>query len=79
VTPDNRLRLLVAETLRLPVESIVDTLDMQSSGTWDSLTHMELIAAIEETFDVELSVDDIVLMTSVRRIESVLRNKSIDV
>ena len=78
LSPRERLSLLVAETLRLPPESIVETLDMQASATWDSLTHMELIAAIEDTFAVELSADDIVAMTSVGRIRDVLRAKAIE-
>jgi acyl carrier protein len=73
-----RLRLLVAQTLRLPLESIVDTLDMQATGTWDSLSHMELIGAIEDAFGVELTAHEIIAMTSVARIEDVLRAKSAD-
>jgi acyl carrier protein len=73
-----RLRLLVAETLRIPVESIVDTLDMQATGTWDSLSHMELIGAIEDAFGVDLTANEIIAMTSVARIADVLRAKSVD-
>jgi acyl carrier protein len=52
---------------------------MQESGAWDSLTHMQLIAAIEGDFDIELSADEIVQMTSVAQIKSILRKKAVEV
>jgi len=73
-----RLVLLVSQTLRLPLDAIVDTLQMQDADTWDSLTHMELVAAIEDTFVVELSADDIVTMTSVSHIRSVLAARGVE-
>ena len=35
---------------------------------WDSLTHMNLVSAIEEEFGISLSVDDISEMDSVMRV-----------
>lgn len=72
-----RLTRLIAEILRVPATGIVDSLDMQATGTWDSLSHIELIAALEEEFAVELTADEIVSMRSVGAIKSVLRGKSI--
>ena len=56
----------------MPATSISDDLDMEATSTWDSLSHMELIAAIEDEFHIELSLDDIVGMTSMARIKAVL-------
>ena len=76
---NERLQSLIAEALRLPAESIVDSLDMQESGAWDSLTHMQLIAAIEDEFHIELTADEIVAMTSIAQIKSTLRKKAVEI
>jgi acyl carrier protein len=72
-----RLRALVAEILRIPAATINERLDMEATSTWDSLSHMELIAAIEDEFQVELTSDEIITMTSVATIATVLRAKSV--
>ena len=41
-------------------EEDVKGLKYQSIETWDSVGHMALIAAIEDTFDLMLDTDDII-------------------
>jgi acyl carrier protein len=72
-----RLIGLISEILRMPAAEVVDSIDMEATGTWDSLSHMQLIAAIEEEFAVELTVDEIVEMRSVGQIKNVLRVRSV--
>jgi acyl carrier protein len=74
-----RLHALVAEIVRIPEDSIDGALDMETCSTWDSLSHMELIASIEDEFSIDLSADEIAEMTSVDRIETVLRRRSVDI
>jgi len=74
---NKRLIDLIAGVLRIPASEIVDSIDMEATGTWDSLSHMQLIAAIEDEFAVELSVDEIVEMRSVGQIKRVLRTRSV--
>lgn len=45
---------------------------MQTIEEWDSLRHMELIASLEETFNVRLTVEQIIEMTSLRAILAIL-------
>lgn len=68
-----QLNTLMAVVLTIPENEIVDDLSMSRTDIWDSLRHMELIIAIEERFGVDLTGDDIVEMTSVASIRSVLR------
>jgi len=35
---------------------------------WDSITHMELMSILEETYDIELDVEDIMEMDSIQKI-----------
>lgn len=75
--PTQRLTDLIAEILRVPKLEIIDSLDMEETGTWDSLSHMQLIAALEDEFGIELTSDEIVTMRSVGQIKDVLRGKSV--
>lgn len=71
-TIHKRLSHIVVDVLRVNQEEVVDSLDMEETGTWDSLSHMQLIAALEEEFGIELTADEIVSMRSVGEIKRVL-------
>lgn len=75
----DKLLELIEDILRVPRAEITESLDMEETGTWDSLSHMQLIAALEEEFGLELDADEIVAMRSVGSIKTVLRGKSVDV
>ena len=70
-----KIENLLAEILQIPVARITDDLAMRDVETWDSLKHMELIMLLEETFDIELTFDEIVVMQSVKEIKRVLMRK----
>jgi len=50
---------------------------MSEVETWDSLQHMNLIASLEQEFEVELSFEEIVSMQSVAVIKDVLKDKGV--
>lgn len=78
-TATEKLTSIFADVLRVPRTEIVDSLDMEATGTWDSLSHMQLIAALEEEFNIELTADEIVSMRSAGQIKDVLRTKSVEI
>lgn len=45
----------------------VETLEYQAIAEWDSVGHMQLMAALEETFGIELDVDDITDFSSFKK------------
>jgi acyl carrier protein len=67
----------VCEVLRLPSGAVTDSLTIAETENWDSLAHIELIAALETEFSVELSADDIVEMITYAKIRSVLGGKGV--
>jgi acyl carrier protein len=73
---DSKVDHLVAEVLQIPAATITDDLAMKDVDAWDSLKHMELIVLMEESFDLQLTFDDIVAMQSVREIKRVLSERS---
>lgn len=54
-----------------------EDLAYNSIPEWDSASHMVIIIAVEEKFGVELSSDEVVSMTSIPKIYSVLQSKGI--
>ncbi len=78
--PDHqRFTDLVAEILRIPKAEVVDSLDMEGTSTWDSLSHMQLIAALEEEYQFELTADEIITMRTVGQIKEILRSHAVNV
>lgn len=57
--PSHPLYNLVAATLSLPIEQVTDAIDRDSAGTWTSLKHLELAAAVEDAFGVMLTPREI--------------------
>ena len=51
------------ETFGIELEELAE-LKYQSINAWDSVGHMGLMAALEETFEVEFEIDDIIDFTS---------------
>ena len=68
---------LLSEVLQMPASGITDDLTMKDVDAWDSLKHMELIVALEQSFEVQLSFDEIVAMQSVSAIKRVLRERGV--
>ena len=59
-------------------ESIVITDDTSANDidAWDSLTHVELIVAVEEEFDMKLSAKEIVRLKNVGEFINLIHSKS---
>jgi len=49
----------LVETFEIEVSEI-EGLEYQAIPAWDSVGHMSLIAALEDTFDIMLDTDDII-------------------
>ena len=51
------------ETFEVELDGLKD-LEYQSIQAWDSVGHMALIAALEESFEIEMDIDDIIDFSS---------------
>ena len=69
---EERLKAIMADVLEIPVEEINADTSMDTVEDWDSLKHLNLILAIEETFDVSLLVDEVAEMTDFPKIVAIL-------
>lgn len=72
-----RIREVIADTFNLDLEDVRPDASAQTLRAWTSLAQLRLLANIQETFGVHLSMDDMLNMTSVQAIEHVLATKGV--
>lgn len=67
LTPENQGRLIevIAETLGLPEDAITPETSSQTEAAWTSFNHLTLMSAVEESFDIQLSMEE---MTSAQNV-----------
>ena len=65
---------IVSQSLGIDASQINDDLSMETCEHWDSLSHMELIAALEAALKIEFDFDLIAEMTSLKKIRAVLND-----
>jgi acyl carrier protein len=53
------LECIFAEVFAIPERTVNEALVLRAISTWDSMTHMIMIARIEEAFQVEFTGDEI--------------------
>jgi citrate synthase len=61
-----RLANVVASALRVDPAALTDDLEFNSIPEWDSINHVALILALEETYGLTISDDKIVELTRYR-------------
>lgn len=71
----DEVRNVLAKTFRVKSEDIKDTTTVGDIDTWDSLTHMEMVANLETELGIEFDGDEIAEMTNVKKIEEIVKAK----
>lgn len=67
-----KLIRIFAETLQIDPAQVTDDLKYNAIAEWDSVGHMSLVAALEETFGILLDTDDIIDLSSVGQARAIL-------
>jgi acyl carrier protein len=75
---NRNLAQLLAVIFGLNVTEINPELQKCEVGTWDSLKQMDLVISLEREYGIILDIPDILRMTSVGEIMTVLENKGVD-
>ncbi|MBO4643361.1 MAG: acyl carrier protein [Alphaproteobacteria bacterium] len=70
-----KVRQILASTFRIKETDITENTELKDIKTWDSLTHMEMIADLETSLNIEFDVDEIMQMTDVKTIEAIVAGK----
>lgn len=66
------------ETLNVE-ESQLANLKYQDIPSWDSVGHMSLVAAIEDTFDIMMETDDIIDLSSYEKGKEILKKYDVEI
>ena len=69
---DIKLKEVISNVLGVPIDLINDNSSPDSIDKWDSLSHFNLVMAIEAEFDVELTPEDSMDMLSVKLIRMIV-------
>ena len=59
-------------------EQELSALTYQSISAWDSVGHMALMAALEETFDIMMETDDIIDFSSYKKGNEILKKYDVE-
>jgi len=70
-----KLQTAIATTLKIPAAKITEQTRKEDLPQWDSLAHLNLMMAIEQTFDVALEVEDFDRLISVPAIIELLERE----
>ncbi len=61
---EQKLRSAFSQALGIPVDTDFSQLTYRGIKQWDSVAHMQLVAAIESAFDLMLETDEVIGMSS---------------
>jgi acyl carrier protein len=75
MTMDQQLRKVFHELFGISPEQCNDAMSMETVKGWDSVSHLTLVFALEEAFDVQFSPEDISELTSLGRIRAFLSQR----
>lgn len=73
---ENRVKMIVAQIMEVPVESVSIDSSPDTIEEWDSLKHMNLILALEQNFGITFDEEQIVEMMSVEIIIATITEMS---
>ena len=57
----------------------LESLEYQKISAWDSVGHMQLIAALEDIFDIMFDTDDIIDLSSYKKGIEILKKYKIEI
>ena len=72
IASSEKIKEIFAETLKISVEGVVDTLSYVEYDPWDSVTHMKIVAKLEQAFDLEFEMREIVAMETVAKVNEIV-------
>lgn len=78
VSNREKYNLAFTETFMVEAKDLPD-LKYQDIGTWDSVGHMVLMAALEEAFGIEMDIDDIIGFSSYEVGQSILAKYNVTI
>lgn len=76
---EEKLKQIMSQVFEVPIEEITENTSPDTVEKWDSLQHMNLILALEETFNVTFSSEEITEMLNYKLIVMTLKEHGIKI
>jgi acyl carrier protein len=70
-----RLDDAVRDALGLADDAELEAIAYDTTPEWDSVGHLQMMAAIEAAFDIRIDADDVVQMSDYDKVRSTLRSR----
>ena len=74
----DRLKGAFVTVLGVAPDSNFESMSYGQTSGWDSVAHMALISEIETTFDIMLSTDDVIGMSSFQKAKELVARNGVD-
>jgi acyl carrier protein len=71
----DRIRQIASDVFDVPLENIQAASSPETIESWDSMTHLNLVLALEENFNLRLSPEEMEAMRSLSQIATLLESK----
>ena len=73
-----KIKVIVAQKLETDPETLTDSSAAHNTPNWDSMAHMEIIAAIESEFKMQFSFEDMLKISNMGNIVAVVSSKVVE-
>ena len=70
-----QIRSISSDIFSVPASSITEQSSPESIEAWDSTQHLNLVLALEETFNIQLSPEDIEQMRNIGNVAQIVEGK----
>jgi acyl carrier protein len=72
----DRVRTLIADVFQIPVEDVRPETSPDTVEAWDSIQHLNIVLALEQEFQIQLSPEEIEQLLSVELIADLMAEKA---
>jgi acyl carrier protein len=74
----DRLKAAFVQALGIPADSDFEALTYAVTPGWDSVAHMNLVAEIENSFDIMFPTEDVIAMSSFAKAKEIVTKLGVD-
>ena len=73
----DKVKAIFCETLGVSESEVNDDTAYNSFEPWDSLKHLRIVANLEEEFEVDIDMDDVIDMSTFKKVKEIMK-KNLD-
>lgn len=74
---EDRINRVLKRVFDLTDADLAKDLTRTDIAKWDSLTHMDLVVSLEQEFQMNFTIDEIIAIDGIAKVRSILREKGV--